>query len=305
MRSSWWAAKPRRGLAQLLRVYNQIIKAPANSGQTISPADRTITRNLCKSVMTDVEAALVANQQLSQNITGPQAKALANKYPLLFALSGDMLVSAAPPQTPVTVDPICDAPLTATTAKLVLNQIISEIHHGRCRHRQGVHSRLREHGLGRQSVPQRCRDTLDGLPDAITTYNGLVADAQKFGGGGTAYTGKAAISGLNQTFSIVGAEATFPIGPLALVLEIQGTGTWGINGSIDYGFSYDLLNSRKTLNASPVTADATASLVPYAGVDADLFVGIGIDIGIGGASVGWTATSRSCASACRLVEASA
>jgi outer membrane protein assembly factor BamB len=87
---------------------------------------------------------------------------------------------------------------------------------------------------------------------------------------------------MGQEFSIVGARAVFPIGPLALTLEIQGTGGWGVSGDLTYGAKLF------TKAGSPEPGfKAIAGIKPHAHVDVDVFLGIGYDFGIGGAAVGF------------------
>ncbi len=80
-----------------------------------------------------------------------------------------------------------------------------------------------------------------------------------------------------QDFLIAAAEAHFPIGPVDLLLAIQGMGYWGIRGTMDYGM---------TLNGGAPNFKVGATLGPFAGLKVDVFVGAGFDFGIGGAHAG-------------------
>jgi hypothetical protein len=100
---------------------------------------------------------------------------------------------------------------------------------------------------------------------------------------GYGYEGTAPIvPDMGTEFSIVGARAVFPIGPIAVTLEIQGTGGWGVGGDVTYGAQF-----LDASGAPKVGFKAEAGIKPFAHVDVDVFVGVGFDFGIGGASVGF------------------
>jgi outer membrane protein assembly factor BamB len=85
---------------------------------------------------------------------------------------------------------------------------------------------------------------------------------------------------LSREFELAAASAQFPIGPISLVLEVHGFGTWGVKGDINYG--------AKLFSNGSTTPEffARATVQPRAGLKVDVFVGAGFEFGIGGASAG-------------------
>jgi hypothetical protein len=87
-----------------------------------------------------------------------------------------------------------------------------------------------------------------------------------------------------ENFSVVGVHTAIPVGPLAVVLDAQVYGRWALKGGIDYALDMG------SLSGGQVTGDPKASagarITPAVGLTASLYVGVGIDFGIAGASVG-------------------
>ncbi len=87
-----------------------------------------------------------------------------------------------------------------------------------------------------------------------------------------------------ENFSIVGVHTAIPVGPLAVVVDAQVYGNWFLKGGIDYELDMG------SLSGGQVTGDpkakAGARITPGVGLTASLYVGVGIDLGFAGASVG-------------------
>ncbi|HVJ16532.1 MAG TPA: hypothetical protein VM686_13920, partial [Polyangiaceae bacterium] len=81
---------------------------------------------------------------------------------------------------------------------------------------------------------------------------------------------------VGESFSVVGVHAPIPIGPLSLVVDAQLYGSWFIKGGVDYELDMD----------GDPRASAGAVITPGLALETSLYVGIGIDLGVAGASVG-------------------
>jgi hypothetical protein len=76
------------------------------------------------------------------------------------------------------------------------------------------------------------------------------------------------LKGLGSEFNILGASAEFPIGPFVVLFEINAGGNWGVDGNLTLAANY----------LPPVSASATVGVEPHAGVDVDLYLGVGFGI---------------------------
>lgn len=78
-------------------------------------------------------------------------------------------------------------------------------------------------------------------------------------------------------------EATFFIGPIPCLLQVQSVENYGIQGDLNFSFNPgSLLLSQARENM----ADITGQAAPYASAGISLFVGVGFDIGVASASAG-------------------
>jgi hypothetical protein len=78
-------------------------------------------------------------------------------------------------------------------------------------------------------------------------------------------------------------EATFLIGPIPCLLQVQAVEGYGLAGKLSFGFNPGALlltQSREQM------ANITGSVGPYANAGVSLFVGVGFDIGVASASAG-------------------
>jgi hypothetical protein len=89
---------------------------------------------------------------------------------------------------------------------------------------------------------------------------------------------------LGEPFSIVGVHMAIPIGPVSLVVDVQVFGSWGLKGTIDYGLDMGDISGGQVIGEPALSAGAT--IKPLVSLHASLYVGVGIDIGFAGASVG-------------------
>lgn len=92
---------------------------------------------------------------------------------------------------------------------------------------------------------------------------------------------------LSQRFAVRVVDTRIPIGPVTLVLAIEGGGDWGLPGGLDYGVQFYESNGKMP------GVFATADLSPAAGMNVDLYLGAGVSIlGVAGADVGIGGTVR-------------
>jgi hypothetical protein len=89
---------------------------------------------------------------------------------------------------------------------------------------------------------------------------------------------------LGEPFTIVGVHSTIPIGPVSLVVDVQVFGHWGLKGTIDYGLDMGAITGGQVTGDPALSAGAT--IKPEVELHAALYVGVGIDLGFAGASVG-------------------
>jgi hypothetical protein len=89
---------------------------------------------------------------------------------------------------------------------------------------------------------------------------------------------------LGESFSLVGVHAPIPIGPLSLVVDAQLYGSWFVKGGIEYELSMGELSGGEVVGEP--RARAGAVITPGLALETSLYVGIGIDLGVAGASVG-------------------
>lgn len=265
-----YESNARARLAQMTRAYQRVFYAA--DGSELPPEARVISQKLCKKILGP-----------AQPLIGKGAQYLVDHFPMEYERIGDSVRKIGTP-SPITVHPICDAPLTATTANVVMNELV--------RRYQDSASGLAE-DVRSAYDPAQPDSPWAKFEDALALqYEQLKADGQ-----GTkpfydpanpkpVYASSVHIPGIEPEFSLAAASAVFPIGPLALVLDVQATGYWGIDGKVDYGFETALHQPNPAANAKLVRLFASASVEPYAGIKLDLYVGVGFDFGIGGASVG-------------------
>jgi hypothetical protein len=93
---------------------------------------------------------------------------------------------------------------------------------------------------------------------------------------GTGAVSEGELVNVGESFSLVGVHAPIPIGPLSLVVDAQLYGSWFIKGGVDYELD---------MEGDP-RASAGAVITPGLALETSLYVGIGIDLGVAGASVG-------------------
>lgn len=89
---------------------------------------------------------------------------------------------------------------------------------------------------------------------------------------------------LGEPFTIVGVHSTIPIGPVSLVVDVQVFGHWGLKGTIDYELDMGAITGGQVSGDPALSAGATFK--PEVALHAALYVGVGIDLGFAGASVG-------------------
>ncbi|MGH7438223.1 MAG: lectin-like protein, partial [Polyangiaceae bacterium] len=78
-------------------------------------------------------------------------------------------------------------------------------------------------------------------------------------------------------------SATFFIGPIPCLLQVQAVEGYGIQGDLNFNFNPGALLLSQ---AREQMADITGTVTPYANAGISLFVGVGFDIGIASASAG-------------------
>jgi outer membrane protein assembly factor BamB len=272
----------RAQLAQLARAHKRIFVDAPNAGAPV------ITQELCKSILID-EAFLAP-------VSGKSASYLASQFPNRYGLKEGFAHAVLGRDAnnkpmlaalPLELHTVCDAPLTKTTASLLMNELVARYQDGAGGIEDAVRGEYDPKKPGsvfsdfNAALAEQYEDTRDDLenPESQGLYNPKNA-AQ------TRYDSAVYIKGTKQEFSLAAVSATFPIGPIALVVDVQATGFWGIRGGVDYGFEHRLFEAPASANTKLVRLWANANVEPYAGVELDLYVGVGFDFGIGGASVG-------------------
>lgn len=68
-------------------------------------------------------------------------------------------------------------------------------------------------------------------------------------------------------FTVLGASASFPVGPLVVTIDTEVYGEWGVNGSADFTLSQ---------NAAGPRASTGATVTPYLNMYANAFAGVGL-----------------------------
>jgi len=89
---------------------------------------------------------------------------------------------------------------------------------------------------------------------------------------------------LGEPFSVVGVNTAIPVGPVSIVVDAQVYGHWGLKGSIDYKLDMGSVTGTQVSGDPALSAGATFR--PEVELDTSLYVGVGIELGIAGASVG-------------------
>jgi hypothetical protein len=279
-------------LGQLTRVYEHAVRsatdavganatgmgagASAVALPIVTPEIATVTRSFCKNVLSR------ASNYVGKEIVGQRANDLARSNPLLEVVDDKLRVRGQ--LESLKLDPICDAPLTAQTAKLLMDKMIDR-YHTAVDFIDDELAKIMSTDINTDYAP------LGGLNEAVldvrrtkdSSYFTDMSDSNIQTGQG--FYSRAQVLGAEQEYSLLGAVVVFPIGPIALVLDLQGTGAWGLNGEIKYGFTYNLANAFQD-GAVPLEASATASVQPFARLNIDAYVGAGFDIGAIGVSIG-------------------
>ncbi len=95
------------------------------------------------------------------------------------------------------------------------------------------------------------------------------------------YSGRINLIDLGQRFAVRVVDAKFPIGPIALVLAIEGGGDWGLPGGLDYNMQFAANGTTQPGLYGGI------DMGPSAGINVDIYMGAGITIGgLAGADVG-------------------
>ena len=89
---------------------------------------------------------------------------------------------------------------------------------------------------------------------------------------------------LGEPFTVVGVHTAIPVGPVSVVVDVQVFGHWGLKGTIDYGLDMGAITGGQVTGEPTLSAGAT--IRPEVALHAALYVGVGIDLGFAGASVG-------------------
>jgi outer membrane protein assembly factor BamB len=249
--------------ASSLKLFNQTIHGVEASLPTVDEEGGT----KCEEFFTEVEEAIgevkhamVAAARMHSLIKDAGA-ALGNKAFVTKDMCHAILSQYDQFGRVVSVDPICNAPnLTKANATKIANAYIARYN----------------------TMVSGLNAKISALKSQyITPYINQMGSFQKNAGAGRFEKDMPILPDIGSEFNIVGASVSFPIGPVALTLEIQGSGEWGIDGYLNYGAQ---------LLPLPGGEDpgfwARARVEPFLHVDVDVFMGVGFEYGVAGASAG-------------------
>jgi hypothetical protein len=134
------------------------------------------------------------------------------------------------------------------------------------------------------SISQLANLVIQRYEQATSDFAAVRAQFLQLAVGAEKTSGGIPLFDYGENFSIVGVHTFIPVGPLAVVVDAQVYGNWFLKGGIDYALDMG------TLSGGQVTGDPKASagarITPGVGLTASLYVGVGIDLGFAGASVG-------------------